>query len=125
MSGIWQHYPWSIERLVRHAKTWSFDSEVDQLCEDDGEPFSARAIRRVQGVMRAWRDRHGPEGDPLFDNGFASFHVNDVAALVYECTRLSVLEEKVIRALGPPSKRMRYDTKLGKLVEDKGAPDDT
>jgi hypothetical protein len=46
------------------------------------------------------------------------------AAQVYEYTRLSVLEEKVIRALGPPSKRMRYDKKLGKLVDDEGAPDD-
>ena len=68
--------------------------------------------------MSSWRDTHSPMKDPLFDDSLAPFHVNDVAALVYECDRLRILEQKVIRALGPPSKWMRFDITLNKLVED-------
>jgi hypothetical protein len=80
--------------------------------------------RRVQDAMRAWRDAHDPGKDPIFDDGLAPFHVNDVAALVYECKRLQALEEKVIRVLGPPAKRVRFDPKLDRFVDDEGAPDD-
>ena len=70
------------------------------------------------------RLRTPPRKDLIFDNSLASFRVNDVAALIYECERLPALEEKIIRALGPPSKRMRINKKLNKLVEEAGAPDD-
>ena len=72
--------------------------------------------------MSAWRDTHPPGKDPLFDDSLAPFHVNDVAALVYECRRLGALEQKIIRALGPPW--MLFDKKLDKFVEDGGEPDD-
>jgi hypothetical protein len=50
---------------VQRCKTWNFDSDLDHFDEDDGEPYAARASRRIQGAMRAWRNTHPPERDPL------------------------------------------------------------
>jgi hypothetical protein len=52
--------------------------------------------------MRNWRDVHEPDDDPLFDGSLAQFHVNDVAALLYECKRLWALERKVSHRAWPP-----------------------
>ena len=59
------HYPWNVARLVQRCKTWNFDSDLDQFDEDDDEPYAARASRRIQDAMRAWRNTHPPERDPL------------------------------------------------------------
>ena len=116
-----QHYPWSAERLL-----WSFHSELDDMPEDfdTGEPVEARAIRRVNAAMLEWRNTHRPEDDPLDDDSLAPFHVNDIAVLVYECERLWYLEQRVMNALGPPSRKMRYDKKLDQLVPDETYPFD-
>ena len=117
--------PASTERLVRLCKTWDFSTddldEVDQRRGPEGErePCASRAGRRVNTTLQAWRDDHGPDDDPLQDESVALFRVSDVAVLLYECKRLWALEAKVLRALGPPAKRMRYNRKLDKyIVED-------
>ena len=88
------NYPWSVDRLVEHCKTWNFDSDVERLEERDGEPYIARACRRVNQAMREWRDAHHPEEDPLFDDSLAPFHVNDIAALIHEYERLARLKSE-------------------------------
>jgi hypothetical protein len=82
------------------------------------------------GPAVEFRTRCGPGATPTrpsatrFDNSLAPFHVNDVAALIYECKRLWRLERRIIRALGPPAQQMRYDKKLDKLVPDESDPED-
>lgn len=117
------HFPFNVARLVRLCRTWDFGSELDELEGDDGEPFSCRAIRRTKEAMRTWRDGHEPDADPLFDDSMRKFHVNDVAALLYECRRLSRLERRVLDALGPPYETHRLNRKTGKMERDENNDD--
>ena len=106
MSGnkrTWQ-VPYSVSRLVSMSRTWDFQSDVDDVpdCED-GEPRRARAARRIGEYLRGWRDTHGPDDDPWFDESLDTFRVADVALLYSEYKRLIRLEDRVISALGPPT----------------------
>ena len=78
----------------------------------------ARAYRRLTEYFRGWRDRHKPDDDPLVDDAMDQFCIGDIALLFEEYKRLSRLEERVILAMGPPAKRMRYNRKTGKLEID-------
>jgi hypothetical protein len=76
--------PYSVTRLVQLAKTWTFDSEVNDLPDcDDGAPRDWRAGRRIRDYLRGWRDRHGPDDDPFDDESLEPFHVADVATLYH------------------------------------------
>ena len=110
------HGAWSAWCIT--ARTWDFRSDLDNFEEANGEPITARARRRLESAMEDWREVNPPEDDPIFDERRGEFHVNDVATLMHEYQRLSRLEERIMRALGPPSKRMRWDRKLGKFVDD-------
>jgi hypothetical protein len=55
------HHPWGVERLVRLCKTWDFKSDLDDFEEANGEPFVARAYRRIESAMKAWHDVNPPD----------------------------------------------------------------
>jgi len=44
--------------------------------------------------------------------------VGDIAVVFEEYKRLSRLEEKVVTAMGPPAKQMRYNRKTGEMEID-------
>jgi hypothetical protein len=67
--------------------------------------------------LRGWRDRHGPDDDPFDDESLEPFHVADVAILYHEYKRLIRLEQKIIDALGPPTK-LRWNRRKGKFEEE-------
>ena len=110
--------PYSIERLVRLCRRWSFRSDCDQLVTDEGVPFTARAYLRVKAQLASWRDAHRSHEDPVFDETMQEFHVSDVAVLWDEYRRLKHLEERVMEALGPPRKRMRWNKRKGEFEEE-------
>jgi hypothetical protein len=106
-------------RLVRLSRTWNFENEADDISDcDDGEPRLSRASRRIGEQLRKWRDAHGPEEDPWFDESLAQFHVADVALLYSEVLRLWHLEDRVRTALGPPTVRMVWRKAKGKFEEE-------
>jgi hypothetical protein len=108
--------PYSVKRLLRLCRTWRFESEVDELSDcEDGEPRAARAFRRIKTVLKDWRDRHGADKDPWFDESKQEFHVCDVAIIFDDYRRLRRLEMKVIDALGPETTRMRWNRKRGEF----------
>jgi hypothetical protein len=79
------------------------DHEVNDLPDgDDGMPRDVLAYRRVRDHLRAWRDRHAAEEDPMGAEEQELFNVSDVAILWTEYRRLKRLEDDVEAALGPP-----------------------
>src|SRR5262249_55915618 len=98
-------YPWSVSRLVRLCQTWSFDSDVRELPDDDhtGEPRCAKAFRRIQGALREHEEAQGVDYRGTWrDDRMMGFHISDVAMILDEYRRLTVFEDRVITAMGPP-----------------------
>jgi hypothetical protein len=97
--------PWSVFRLVSLSQTWSFESDAAELADEpDGEPRVVKAIRRVGTALREHQDAQGVDyGCTWRDERTMAFHISDVAILLDEYRRLCVLEDKVIRAMGPPT----------------------
>jgi hypothetical protein len=58
--------PYSVSRLLKLCKTWSFYSEAeDRLGDcDDGEPRVSRAHRRIREWLQQWRDSHDADAEP-------------------------------------------------------------
>jgi hypothetical protein len=81
--------PYDPARLVRLSETWDFQSDAEETPDcDDGEPRLFRASRRIKAQLRVWRDAHGPDDDPWFDESLVQFHMADVALLYSEVCRL-------------------------------------
>jgi hypothetical protein len=114
--------PHSRTRFQRYVDTRSDHSDYELLEEDNGEPSLVRAHRRIKQALRTRRDNQPATYEPLDDDEFVLFHVNDIALLL---ARLSELEHWLKRfdlALGPPVREQRFNRKTGKF-EDTGNPD--
>jgi hypothetical protein len=109
--------------MVRMAQALDFNSEFDDWEEDDGEPSSFRAYRRIREALQARRDTQPVDYDPCMDEGVAEFRVADVAMLWAMLRELEHFQGKVMHGLGPPARSMRWNRKL-RDFEDWGPADD-
>jgi hypothetical protein len=117
--------PYRVNRLINMVLRWSFDGDRLEQLDDSktGEPFVFRALRRVKDVLKKRREDRPADYDPIFDDELAEFHINDIAILTARLNELLRLEERLIQAIGPPSRASHFNKRTGKF-EDFGPADD-